>query len=572
MAEDATVTSDSTETPSRWQPRDYAALALVVALAAAMLFWRLGDRALWQDEAATAVLAERMLEHGRPLAYDGRNLITMDVPSDGDTKPGVFARRTGEAESAVAYYLERGDFKPDTTWIGQPWGQFVLAGASLGLCGHGTWQARLPFALCGLTTVVCLWCFLRWCFEDRLIATVAALLLLANVYWVLHMRQCRYYAPACLLFFLTYVTYLRWQAGRRWGAVWFVVTGWLWFQFDYGTFWPIVAILGIDSLARRRVAIGRTLVTFALLAVAIAPWVYYYEVFSRVKATVISLEARELGLYFFYNQFLLPVVLLPVVAWVVWRARKDFSLEQRQALGVALAIVASLLIWAPLVVPAPHLRYLIGAAPLACLLVAFTLTRLAEIVTRRAAQPVWRTVVAAALAGFVAFVPLLSNVGLVFYPNDYWVVSRVGTWLRAEWIVFLQDIGGVQRDQNGELIELLQARLGPDDEILTNYEDIPLMFYLDRPIRGGIAGFRVNDTAAPPPRFVVIVESAQHLYSATMSNAFRAAAARHKWRRSSTDIPAFRTSNCPDPFLHPGQWGPEGRVIVLELDKSAGTY
>lgn len=570
MAEASESTNRASNAPIGLQPRDYAALGLVVALAAVMLFWRLGDRALWQDEAATAVLAERMLEHGRPVAYDGLNLITMDVPSDGDTEPGVFARRTGEPEGAVSYYLERGDFKPDTTWIGQPWGQFVLAGASLGLFGHGAWQARLPFALCGLATVVCLWFFLRRRFEGRLVATVASLLLLANVYWVLHMRQCRYYAPACLMFFLTYVTYLRWQDGRRWGAVWFVATGWLWFQFDYGTFWPIIAILGIDALARRRVDIARTLVTFAALAVAIAPWVYYYEVLSRVKATVISLEARELGLYFFYNQFLLPVVLLPVVAWVVWRARKELSLERRQALGVALAIVASLLVWAPLVVPAPHLRYLIGAAPLACLLMAFTFARVAEMVTRRATQTAWRTVVAAALAGFVAFVPMLSNVGLVFYPEDYWVVSRVGTWLRAEWVVFFQDVGGEQRDQNGEVVKLLRGRLGPEDEILTNYEDISLMFHLDRPIRGGIAGFRVNDTGAPPPRFVVIVESAQYLYSAAMSNAFRAEVARHKWRRLPTDIPAFRTSNCPDPFLHPGQWGPEGRVVVLELDERAG--
>ncbi|MBX3413617.1 MAG: glycosyltransferase family 39 protein [Pirellulales bacterium] len=554
-----------------WQPRDYAALALVVVLATGMLFWRLGERAMWQDEAATALLAERMLEQGRPLAYDGRNLITMDVPSAGDTEPGVFARRTGEPNAAVAHYAARGDYKPDTTWIGQPWGQFVLAGASLGLLGHGTWQARLPFALCGWATVVALWFFVRRRFDDRLMATLAACLLLANVYWVLHMRQCRYYAPACLFFFLTYAAYLRWQEHRRHGALWFVGTAWLWFQFDYGTFWPIVAILGLDALVRRRHSILKTLATFAALAVSIAPWVYYYEILSRVKPTVISLEARELGLFFYFNQFLLPVVLLPVIVWVVWRARREQSIERRQALGVALAIVASLLLWAPLIVPAPHLRYLIGAAPLACLLMAFTFVELASLVTRRATQPVWRAVVAAALAGFVMFVPWLSNAALVFYPSDYWVVSRVGTWLRAEWITFFQDIGGIERDQNGEVVELLQSRLRPGDEILTNYEDIPLMFYLDRPIRGGLAGFRINDTATPPPRFVVIVESAEFLYSATMSNAFRAAIARHTWREVRNDIPAFRTSNCPDPFMHPGQWGPEGRIVVLELDPSQGS-
>ena len=33
----------------------------------------------------------------------------------------------------------------------------------------------------------------------------------------------------------------------------------------------------------------------------------------------------------------------------------------------------------------------------------------------------------------------------------------------------------------------------PNDEILINYEDIPLMYYLPNPIRGGISAFRVED-------------------------------------------------------------------------------
>jgi len=530
-----------------------------------MLFWHLGGRALWQDEAATAVLAERMLEYGKPLAYDGRNLITMDVPSAGDTEPGAFQRRTGSADTAVAYYVERGDFKADTTWIGQPWGQFVLAAASLGAFGHGTLQARLPFALCGLLTVVALWLFVRRRFDDRWLATLAVLLLLANVYWVLHMRQCRYYAPASLFFLLTIVSYLRWQDGRRYAAALFVAMAWLWFQFDYGTFWPILVILGSDSLLRRRRRVLPTLGAFLAIGLSVAPWVYYYELFSRVKATVITLEFRALGLFFFYNQFLLPVALIPVLMWIVWRARRSLREDQRQAIEVVLAIVASLLIWAPMVVPAPHLRYLIGAAPLASLLLAFLCVRVAEFVVRDKLQTNTRTTVAAALAMVLAITPWASNVALAVYPEDYWPVSRVGTWWRAEWQILFQDVGGTLRDPNGELVALLQRRIRPDDEVLINYEDIPLMFYLDHPIRGGMAGFRVNDKSQPPPRFVVITESAEYLYSATLSNAFRSSISPYEWSPVPSDIPAFRTSHCPDPLLHPGQWGPEGRVILLEL-------
>lgn len=51
---------------------------LLGGLAAVLLLWGLSNKYLWQDEAVTAVLAERMLKFGRPLAYDGVNLITID--------------------------------------------------------------------------------------------------------------------------------------------------------------------------------------------------------------------------------------------------------------------------------------------------------------------------------------------------------------------------------------------------------------------------------------------------------------------------------------------------------------
>ena len=54
------------------------AQAAILGLAALLLLWGLGNSYLWQDEAATAVLAQRTLRYGRPLAYDGVNLITID--------------------------------------------------------------------------------------------------------------------------------------------------------------------------------------------------------------------------------------------------------------------------------------------------------------------------------------------------------------------------------------------------------------------------------------------------------------------------------------------------------------
>jgi len=115
---------------------------VVFIIFASILCCNLGARYLWQDEADTAVLAQRMMSYGRPLAYDGRNLITLDLyfPEKAQELP------TGDPAEAVQYHVQRGDFKADTAWIGHPWGQFIVAGASLALFGHDTVPARLPFA------------------------------------------------------------------------------------------------------------------------------------------------------------------------------------------------------------------------------------------------------------------------------------------------------------------------------------------------------------------------------------------------------------------------------------------
>src|SRR5580658_7413390 len=96
------------------------AQVLIPGLAAILLFWNLTEKYLWH-EAATAVLATRLLKFGRPLAYDGVNLITTDMFEVNEDEIG---RLAGNAKAAVDHHVLRGEFKPDTTWKWQPWGLF----------------------------------------------------------------------------------------------------------------------------------------------------------------------------------------------------------------------------------------------------------------------------------------------------------------------------------------------------------------------------------------------------------------------------------------------------------------
>ena len=105
---------------------EWITLALIVGVAAVLLFWRLGAIYLWQDEANTAVLAVRMLKYGKPLAYDGVNLLSNDNFAAEDR--GTIGTRTADPKAAVDYIIGRGDLKADSSWIFQPWGQFVVPG------------------------------------------------------------------------------------------------------------------------------------------------------------------------------------------------------------------------------------------------------------------------------------------------------------------------------------------------------------------------------------------------------------------------------------------------------------
>lgn len=127
--------------------REFATHAVLLSIAALLLFWGLTDKYLWQDEAATALLGARMLKYGKPLVYDGVNLVTVDyfATEDISTMPA----RTRDPKQAVEYYVRRGDLKPDTAWKWQPWGQFVAVAAGLRFLGPTTLGARSPFALAG---------------------------------------------------------------------------------------------------------------------------------------------------------------------------------------------------------------------------------------------------------------------------------------------------------------------------------------------------------------------------------------------------------------------------------------
>lgn len=163
-------------------------LFVVLAVAAVLLFGRLGNGLLWQDEAQTALLAETVLKHGVPLGYDGTNYFSM------------------------AQGIEYGDHY---LWRYSPWLPFYLTAASFELFGIGTWAARLPFAAMGLATIGLTFLLAKRLSGDARVGLVSAGLLSLCVPFLLLTRQCRFYGAVAFFSQCALYAYARLLDGER---------------------------------------------------------------------------------------------------------------------------------------------------------------------------------------------------------------------------------------------------------------------------------------------------------------------------------------------------------------------
>lgn len=147
-------------------------LGIVLLVGTSMLlFVRLGHTPLWDDEATTALYGKSIWQTGDAYAVVGHNIVAF--------KGGAELRNL------------RNRYMPPLA--------FVVAAPFVGLLGDTSLAARLPFAVCGLLTLVVI---LRWLWRanaDTQTWLLVTLGILGNVSLMLFARQCRYYALGLLL-------------------------------------------------------------------------------------------------------------------------------------------------------------------------------------------------------------------------------------------------------------------------------------------------------------------------------------------------------------------------------------
>ena len=491
--------------------RDWQAIPFLVGLLGVgliLLFVRLDDAYLWQDEAETALVSRHLLSYGLPLSTDGSDWVQQH------SEPFV-------------------EFTRDHVWIYHSWLQYALTAASFALLGPTTLAARLPFAIAGLATVVLVYVFAARWLMDRPTACVAAVLLLFCIPFVLLMRQSRYYALAALFTLLTLDAYLRLfhhvvtqpTVAKAWLVPYFVLSATLLYHSHYGAFFPTMIALLLDLLTHRRWAVrfGRVWFVSSMLFIALLvfPWALYMRVWDRGQPLQLDRFVGHLGQHAVYaTGWLWPLLLIPlgdvVYRWltvaVLQRPRGRATARKRMQVAATLAFARTavmviavniLFLSAGAAFDWVFFRYWTHLIPLLFILLAIVVV---WIVQRR--PMLGYALLAVLLACNILHLVPYGLPGIKDWdPSALWPTSPAFQALSEVWDkagrfrsdlwMYAQELTHDYEGPNEGLVAYLSAHAQPGQTVAVNYEDLPLMFYSELRVLGGLSAHGLSAEAQP---------------------------------------------------------------------------
>ncbi|MBI3319469.1 MAG: glycosyltransferase family 39 protein [Candidatus Omnitrophica bacterium] len=320
-------------------------VGILLAISGVLLFSSLENGYLWQDEAETALLARHTLRFGYPRAFDGRNSI--EILSHG--------------------------YGPGDAWIYSPWLPYYLLAGVFAIAGESTWIARLPFALFGLLSIYLTWRLASSLTEDLRIQQLSVALLTFSVPFLLHMRQCRYYAMTTALLLGICLAYLKFlQRPSRKPAVILGLLLTLLFHTNFGTFIPVAAALMLHQAVVGPRPAGQN--TFRVMMAVVGGVTLPWALFSYRPAFVGTISWARLSAHTQYyvrviNSHFVPMAAMLIVSlgWWLWTRRRASSPASARRVSPTMAffmLFVGVFVAFLLVPDQRHLRYLLPVLPL----------------------------------------------------------------------------------------------------------------------------------------------------------------------------------------------------------------
>ena len=461
--------------------------AAVVVIAAILCFARLGDHALWDDEANTALVGQAVFATGDTGARVGANVVAY--------------RNGGELTGDRVRYLS-------------PL-QYFMAAPFVGLAPGSSFAARLPFALSGLAAVGLIAHRLRRR-ADAGTWAVTAIALLANVPLFLYARQARYYAPAMLATVIVGDAWLRRAEGRR--ALIVLSAGLIaCFASTYLGFAALAAALLVDLLVFGRSEprptardVATVLIPLCLVAAPIA-WIWNPLGHTVVPHGNRSWIADRLTLLWWNLRDadrcelgVGPLLLLaPLVG--LWR-RDRWLLRGSLALFVYVAAIACVSPQPVVITTEADVRYLAALIPLAALVGARTLLLAFGVGEAAEVAPVERSVLVGPAGPQAALRPepstwakvrlplVIAAAALAFGTNLLelaWVsgasspfAPRIKTPLRSTIASFLRELASPLPDPYRAAAGWIDANVpaGASVWVVPEWMMYPLMFHAPRAV------------------------------------------------------------------------------------------
>ncbi len=471
----------------------FVAVAVTVA-AAVLIFAQLDQRLLWVDEAETALLGRSILVHGVPTAWDGTNLVSQEVGRE---------------------------FGPDYVWQWTPWLAKYLVAGSFGLFGESTFTARLPFALLGLLAVVSMYPLGLVVFRDRWVGVGAMAFLAFSVPFLLHVRQCRYYAPVILAAIWVLYFFVRLRFGDRRSVVGLVAAMTMLFHGNVLTFLAtgLTLIACAFTLKFDRAAWRRAVVAAAGTAVLTVPWVVYFDILGKTSEELYSYSENLRTYLDLTSRYTFPwaaLLLFVGLAMTIGRAGRVgpstggesspgdvapapakspalFAINARSHepfltllvfIGVYVLVVSA--------APWSFYRWSVNLLPVAAVLLAF----MCRSVVR------WSRVVGFVLTAILMFTAVLHDVSA--WPLLY---ARYNLHLEGRTFAIydrlfplgnhLYEVTHSYEGPMEHLVAQLREQARPGDRIFITYGDLILKFYTNYEVRGGQSGQELHGWVEP---------------------------------------------------------------------------
>lgn len=326
--------------------RQHLPFLVLFFIGALLLLKGLDNTLFWQDEGHLAVLARRILQFGYPKVWDGHNLLTgMD---------GL-------------------DFNKDyaLTWDG--WLPYYLVAASFAIFGESTFAGRLPFVLCALATLPLLYGLVIRLTNHRSTAFWSVFFMMSPIMFLLHSRQCRYYALLPLS--VAVVFWGIWYLPKRRGVIFTSLGLVLLYYSNLVSFacgyFPLLFLPLIFGWNRSKVKafLFSSVVVFLLTF----PFFFYSHMWSKAGTRAPTLWNQYLGTllgnFVLLNKFYVPLLLLIIGQWF-YSKRPNLKEAQYFRVGMISILVSTLFITFVL---GPTARYIYHLFPIAAFLVALIL-------------------------------------------------------------------------------------------------------------------------------------------------------------------------------------------------------